>query len=390
MAAQSDTIENGFKSKNSQDTCDANGLRGFPISLTWKNFNDAREEPNFRFRPQFQGRQVWTYTSKIGSFDDGAFSSSSFYLQGNTYNVKAVHICNSETHTGSSEIQIWGMNEHANYAVINVPIVPASTTSEGLALQKMFEQTEFTSLSDILPQGDHINTYYYTSCNPYVGVDANYKPQTYGSINITTVFFSKPIGLNQEEYARYVSNTVKACGIPINIVQSSWIFNEYTGTDVRQTVKMTKRFDISDQMKSKTVFKKRGFQIPGKAGAKEYKVVEIDPTKIKDPSTFIADLDNSEDIGDFMKKQGENPVIPEIPYDGIKPRNIAVLIGTIIGWIIAFLLLMATWYYGKKLFITEISSPLPTVNISGTTMKEMASIVANEVAKNINQVKTKY
>jgi hypothetical protein len=175
-------------------------------------------------------------------------------------------------------------------------------------------------------------------------------PKGYGGLNINVVFFAYPLYISTEIYRRLISNNIKAAGIPISIIQPSWVFSPIKEVDTQNTVKIGQVFNNSDELKAKTIFRKNGFIIPKTAGAKNYKVFEVDANSLKN-NNYAANLDGAQNLDDYL--QGVNrPEIADIPEGdgGIRPRSIARTIGYVLGVIIVIVIGMALWYVGKKAF----------------------------------------
>ena len=173
-------------------------------------------------------------------------------------------------------------------------------------------------------------------------------PKGYGSLNINVVFFAYPLYISRELYRRLIDNSTKAAGIPISIIEPSWVFSPIKEVDTHNTVKIGQVFDNSDELKAKTIFRKNGFTIPKAAGAKGYKVFEVDANSLKG-GNYVANLDGSQNLEDYL--QGVNPPEEIAPPESIlKPRSVARTIGVVLGVIILIVIGMALWYVGKKIF----------------------------------------
>jgi hypothetical protein len=351
MGTDNDAIGVAFQSADLEKTCSTSGIRGYPLDITWKNFGAATKDQSLRFRPQFGGRSWWAYDETKGLISNYQNSASSYYLQGKTYDVAAMRIVTETTHyKGVAELNIWGVNHTYNaYSVIVIPIVGGSTTNEGLKLEHMLNGSGSVSVQDIFPQGDNVNIYYYSTCAPYVDMGPS-GPKGYGGLNINVVFFAYPLYISTELYRRLIANNIKAAGIPISIIQPSWVFSPIKEVDTHNTVKIGQVFNNSDELKAKTIFRKDGFIIPKTAGAKNYKVFEVDANSLKN-NNYVANLDGSQNLEDYL--QGVNqPEIADIPEGegGIRPRSIARTIGYVLGVIIVIVIGMLIWYVGKKAF----------------------------------------
>jgi hypothetical protein len=351
MGTDNDAIGVAFQSADLEKTCSTSGIRGYPLDITWKNFGAATKDQSLRFRPQFGGRSWWAYDETKGLISNYQNSASSYYLQGKTYDVAAIRIVTETTHyKGVAELNIWGVNHTYNaYSVIVIPIVGGSTTNEGLKLEHMLNGSGSVSVQDIFPQGDNVNIYYYSTCAPYVDMGPS-GPKGYGGLNINVVFFAYPLYISTELYRRLIANNIKAAGIPISIIQPSWVFSPIKEVDTHNTVKIGQVFNNSDELKAKTIFRKDGFIIPKTAGAKNYKVFEVDANSLKN-NNYVANLDGSQNLEDYL--QGVNqPEIADIPEGegGIRPRSIARTIGYVLGVIIVIVIGMLIWYVGKKAF----------------------------------------
>lgn len=344
-------IETAFKSADYQKVCSAAGLRGFPIYMTQKTFADVPTEQNYRLRPQFQQAALWTYTAKTGTFDDGSFANSTYVLQGKQYKIAHIRIANRKTHHGdTAELNIWATTSQNTdtYSLIAIPIVPGTASPQGLKLQHMLRGSATSSLENIFPQGDEINVYFYTTCAPYVSVDAKYKPLSYGSATINVAFFNYPIMLDDATYKALIGNTIKPAGIPIGLVGKRAVFSELMETDTNNTVKIVKAFDISEQVKAQTIRKKTGFRL-SKDKKQDYKVFEVDPTKLADKDTYQVDLEDSEDLDTYLKRTGkETKVIAD--ESTIGPGTIARWLGIALGVVLGVGLVLMFWHYFRKLY----------------------------------------
>jgi hypothetical protein len=349
-------IETAFKSADYQKVCSAAGLRGFPIYMTQKTFADAPTEQNYRLRPQFQQAGLWTYNAKTGTFDDGSFANSTYVLQGKQYKVAHIRIANRKTHHGdTAELNIWatttgtGSGSAADtYSLIAIPIVSGAASPQGLKLQHMLRGSATASLEDIFPEGDNINVYFYTSCAPYVNVDQKYKPLSYGSATINVAFFNYPIVLDDATYRGLINNTIKPAGIPIGLVGKRAVFSELMETDTNNTVKIIKAFDISEQVKAQTIRKKTGFRL-SKDKKQDYKVFEVDPTKLADKNTYKVDLEDSEDLDSYLKRtdKGQQAIADE---STIGPGTIARWLGIALGVVLGIALVLMFWHFFRKLY----------------------------------------
>jgi hypothetical protein len=347
-------IETAFKSADYQKVCSAAGLRGFPIYMTQKTFADAPTEQNYRLRPQFQQAGLWTYNAKTGTFDDGSFANSTYVLQGKQYKVAHIRIANRKTHHGdTAELNIWatttGSGSAADtYSLIAIPIVSGAASPQGLKLQHMLRGSATASLEDIFPEGDNINVYFYTSCAPYVTVDQKYKPLSYGSATINVAFFNYPIVLDDVTYKGLINNTIKPAGIPIGLVGKRTVFSELMETDTNNTVKIVKAFDISEQIKAQTIRKKTGFRL-SKDKKQDYKVFEVDPTKLADKNTYKVDLEDSEDLDSYLKRtdKGQQAIADE---STIGPGTIARWLGIALGVVLGIALVLMFWHFFRKLY----------------------------------------
>jgi hypothetical protein len=349
MGTDNDAIGVAFQSADLEKTCPTSGIRGFPLDITWKNFDAASKDDSLRFRPQFGGPSWWAYDATKGLISNYQNSASSYYLQGKTYDVAAMRIVTETTHyRGVAELNIWGVNHTYNaYSVIVIPIIGGSTTNEGLKLEHMLNGSGSVSVQDIFPQGDNVNIYYYSTCAPYVDMGSS-GPKGYGGLNINVVFFAYPLYISTELYRRLISNSMKAAGIPISIIQPSWVFSPIKEVDIHNIVKIGQVFGNSDELKAKTIFRKNGFTIPKAAGAKGYKVFEVDANTLKN-GNYVANLDGSQNLEDYL--QGVNrPEEIAPPESIVKPRSIARTIGIVLGVIILIVISMALWYVGKKVF----------------------------------------
>ena len=351
MGTDNDAIGVAFQSADLEKTCPTSGIRGFPLDITWKNFGVATKDDSLRFRPQFGGPSWWAYDATKGLISNYQNSASSYYLQGKTYDVAAMRIVTETTHyKGVAELNIWGVNHTYNaYSVIVIPIIGGSTSNEGLKLEHMLNGSGSVSVQDIFPQGDNVNIYYYSTCAPYVDMGPS-GPKGYGGLNINVVFFAYPLYISTELYRRLITNNIKAAGIPMSIIQPSWVFSPIKEVDTHNTVKIGQVFNNSDELKAKTIFRKNGFTIPKTAGAKGYKVFEVDANSLKN-NNYVANLDGSQNLEDYL--QGVNqPEIADIPEGegGIRPRSIARTIGYVLGVIIVIVIGMLIWYVGKKAF----------------------------------------
>ena len=341
-------IENAFKSKDYQKQCDANGLRGFPIYMTQKTYADAKLEPNYRLRPQFQQPSLWTYNRKTGGFDDGSFTNSTYVLQGKHYRIEHIRVVNRKGHhEGKAELNIWAKADQT-YSVLAIPIVPGSATTQGLKLRDMLSGSAPASLEDIFPQGDDINVYFYTTCVPYVNVDTTYKPLSYASVSINVAFFNYPIVVDGDVYNRLINNTTKAMGIPKELVGDQAVFSELLETDTHNTVKIVKTYDISEQMKAETIRKKTGFRL-SKDKKQDYKVFEVDPTKLADKDTYKVDLEEGEDLDSYLKRNAKPVAVAD--ESTIGPGTIARWLGWLLGIVIGVGLLMLLWYILRKFYV---------------------------------------
>ena len=346
-------IETAFKSADYQKVCSSAGLRGFPIYMTQKTFADAPTEQNYRLRPQFQQAGLWTYNAKTGTFDDGSFANSTYVLQGKQYKVAHIRIANRKTHHGdTAELNIWATTASAGaadtYSLIAIPIVSGAASPQGLKLQHMLRGSATASLEDIFPEGDNINVYFYTSCAPYVTVDQKYKPLSYGSATINVAFFNYPIMLDDVTYRGLINNTIKPAGIPIGLVGKRAVFSELMETDTNNTVKIVKAFDISEQVKAQTIRKKTGFRL-SKDKKQDYKVFEVDPTKLADKNTYKVDLEDSEDLDSYLKRTGKEP--QEIADEStIGPGTIARWLGIALGVVLGVGLVLMFWHFFRKLY----------------------------------------
>jgi hypothetical protein len=343
-------IETAFKSADYQKVCSAAGLRGFPIYMTQKTFADAPTEQNYRLRPQFQQAGLWTYNAKTGTFDDGSFANSTYVLQGKQYKVAHIRIANRNTHHGdTAELNIWATTGAADtYSLIAIPIVPGAASPQGLKLQHMLRGSATANLEDIFPEGTNINVYFYTSCAPYVNVDQKYKPLSYGSATINVAFFNYPIVLDDATYKGLINNTIKPAGIPIGLVGKRAVFSELMETDTNNTVKIVKAFDISEQVKAQTIRKKTGFRL-SKDKKQDYKVFEVDPTKLADKNTYKVDLEDSEDLDSYLKRTGKEPqaIADE---STIGPGTIARWLGIALGVVLGVGLVLMFWHFFRKLY----------------------------------------
>lgn len=346
-------IETAFKSADYQKVCSAAGLRGFPIYMTQKTFADAPTEQNYRLRPQFQQAGLWTYNAKTGTFDDGSFANSTYVLQGKQYKVAHIRIANRKTHHGdTAELNIWATTASAGaadtYSLIAIPIVSGAASPQGLKLQHMLRGSATASLEGIFPEGDNINVYFYTSCAPYVTVDQKYKPLSYGSATINVAFFNYPIVLDGMDYYYSIDNTIKPAGIPIGLVGKRAVFSELMETDTNNTVKIVKAFDISEQVKAQTIRKKTGFRL-SKDKKQDYKVFEVDPTKLADKNTYKVDLEDSEDLDSYLKRTGKEPqaIADE---STIGPGTIARWLGIALGVVLGVGLVLMFWHFFRKLY----------------------------------------
>jgi hypothetical protein len=343
-------IETAFKSADYQKVCSAAGLRGFPIYMTQKTFADAPTEQNYRLRPQFQQAGLWTYNAKTGTFDDGSFTNSTYVLQGKQYKVAHIRIANRKTHHGdTAELNIWATTGSADtYSLIAIPIVSGAASPQGLKLQHMLRGSATASLEDIFPEGDNINVYFYTSCAPYVSVDQKYKPLSYGSATINVAFFNYPIMLDDATYKGLINNTIKPAGIPIGLVGKRAVFSELMETDTNNTVKIVKAFDISEQVKAQTIRKKTGFRL-SKDKKQDYKVFEVDPTKLADKNTYKVDLEDSEDLDSYLKRTDKGPqtIADE---STIGPGTIARWLGIALGVVLGVGLVLMFWHFFRKLY----------------------------------------
>lgn len=344
-------IENAFKSKDYQKQCDANGLRGFPIYMTQKTYADAKLEPNYRLRPQFQQPSLWTYDMKTGAFDDGAFTNSTYVLQGKHYRIAHIRVVNRKGHhEGTAELNIWATTSasaNQTYSLLAIPIVPGSASTQGLKLRDMLAGSKPASLEDIFPQGDDINVYFYTTCVPYVNVGKDYKPLSYASASINVAFFNYPIVLDGDVYKRLVDNTTKSMGIPKELVGNQAVFSELLETDTHNTVKIVKTYDISEQMKAETIRKKVGFRL-SKDKKQDYKVFEVDPTKLADKDTYKVDLEEGEDLDSYLKRTAKPAAVAE--ESTIGPGTIARWLGWLLGIVLGVGLVLLLWYILKKLY----------------------------------------
>lgn len=364
------TIGDGFQSRASQDSCSVEGLRGFPVKLTYSDFNNVSEEPSFQFRPLFQARPVWSYDSARGSFDNGAYAQSTFYMQGKTYNVAAVRVANRGTHWADvqiPELQVWGQNSEGSYAVICIPLIRGSPNMEGFNLERMFKGDGAVDLLNVFPKGDDVNIYFYVSCNPYVAVDKDYKPVSYGSTNVHVIFFARWIALEEDMYKKYVENSIRPAGIPIELVPKDTVYSEYMETDTARTVKITKVFDTTAELKKRTVYKKVGFGSGESCKKTDVKVFEVSAESLKD-GAYVADMNKAEDLGAFLeeqrkqeekKRQGLSPVIPKEP--AITPGGLARTIGVILGVLALILIGGFIWKWYRRPLVEMYPLVVPSV-----------------------------
>jgi hypothetical protein len=372
MVKKEQTMSDALRS---QTVCNTEGLQGFPVKIDSRDFVSATDEQAFQFRPQFQAGSVWSYDAAKGEFDDGAYGQSSFYIQGKHYRIVSVRVVNRGTHRQSNgggyvpEFQVWGENIlNGDLSVMCIPIVRGSTTNEGMFFRGMCVGETTVDLGAVFPQGEGVNMYYYVSCNPYVLVDKKYTPIRVGSSNVFVLLFEKEIGVGADVFDRYVSNNVRANGLPIKLVPDNAIYNDLMETDVGKTVKMTKTVDMSAEQKKKKIFRKKGFVIPGaKKSTAGVKVLEVSEESLVD-GTYKTDIENSEDIDTYAaRKQAdakasavEIPIVEPI----ITPGKIAAIIGGILGLIVLLLIGMGIYYYGKRLVNPLASSDVSTIGVS--------------------------
>ena len=371
------TIGDGFRSRVSQESCSVEGLRGFPIKLQFSDFQNVSEEPSFQFRPLFQARPVWTYDLVRGSFDNGAFSQSTFYMQGKTYTVAAVRVANRGTHWTDmqiAELQVWGKNAEGNYSVICIPILGGSPNTEGFNLEKMFKGDGAVDLVKVFPQGDDVNIYSYVSCNPYVAVDKAYKPVSYGSTNIHVLFFARWISVTDDVYKKYVDNKLRPAGIPIELVPKEYIYNEYMETDVARSVKMTKVFDTTAEMKKRTVFKKTGFQV-SEDGKKDrvLKVFEVNEKSLTD-NAYVFDTAKAEDLSTYIQnkneeKQKQKEKEMEVPAEPLFTLGgMAHTIGVVLGVIALLVIGGFLWKWYRRPLVSMHLGETAAVAVLGTNV----------------------
>jgi hypothetical protein len=356
------TIEYVFNAANKNASCDADGLRGFPIVID----TNATDEPNIPFRTQFPPAQVWNYDSTTGNFN-GFSGSASFFLYDKQYTVKAVRIVNKYLHTnlGEAELQLWGSSSADNLSVLAVPLKIGASSMEGDRLQRMLQSAaETTDIAVVLPQGSDVPLFSYTSCAEYGIVNKKFEVTGQSSAKINCIFIGKPIFVAADFYKKYIQNTEKIQGIPAQMTETSWVFNELMDTDKNRTVKIVKKYDLSAEARRKAIFKKIGFTIPKKEGLKNYKVIQVDPNQLAQNNTYSASLDEAGgDLEAVLKKQAALKSV-EIPVSttGIKPKSIAIWLGVIIGCLLGIIVLMTIWYYGKKIFSTELpSTSMPSI-----------------------------
>jgi hypothetical protein len=354
--AQQKTIEYVFNPSNKNANCNADGLRGFPIVID----STATDEPNIPFRTQFPPAQVWNYDSIKGNFN-GFSGSATYFLYDKQYTVKSVRIVNKYVHSnlGGAELQLWGtVSGTDNLGVIIIPIKSASSSAEGDRLQRMLQSAaETIDIADAIPQGADVSLFTYTSCAEYGIVNKKFEVTGQSSAKINCIFIGKPISLSPDIYKKYVQNTEKIQGIPLQIVDSTWVFNELMETDKIRTVKIVKKYDLSAEVRRKAIFKKKGFTIPKKEGLKSYKVIQVDTNELTKDNSYSASLDEAGgDLETLLKKQAALKSVPEVNQSIIKPKTIAVWVGIIIGFLFGIIVLMTIWYYGKKLFSTKVPS----------------------------------
>jgi hypothetical protein len=343
------------------------GLRGFPIKLQFSDFQNVSEEPSFQFRPLFQARPVWSYDAERGAFDNGAFAQSTFYMQGKTYAVAAVRVANRGTHWADvqiAELQVWGKNADGNYAVICIPILEGSPNTEGFNLEKMFKADGAVDLIKVFPQGDDVNMYSYVSCNPYVAVDKAYKPVSYGSTNVHVLFFARWISVTDNVYKNFVDNKSRPCGIPIELVPNEYVYSEYMETDIGRSVKITKVFDTTAELKKRTIFKKVGFQaLDEKKQEGTAKVFDLNVNSMVN-DTYVFDSSKAEDLSTYLEKKKQEKekqkekemAVPTEPVFTL--GGMASTIGIILGVLALIIVAGFIWKWYRKPFVVMSGSAL--------------------------------
>ncbi len=385
------TIGDGFRSRVSQESCSVEGLRGFPIKLQFSDFQNVSEEPSFQFRPLFQARPVWSYDAERGAFDNGAYAQSTFYMQGKTYNVAAVRVANRGTHWADvqiAELQVWGKNADGNYAVICIPILDGSPNTEGFNLEKMFKADGAVDLIKVFPQGDDVNMYSYVSCNPYVAVDKAYKPVSYGSTNVHVLFFARWISVTENVYKNFVDNKSRPCGIPIELVPSEYVYSEYMETDVGRSVKITKVFDTTTELKKRTMFKKVGFQASDeKKQEGTAKVFDLNVNSIVN-DTYVFDSSKAEDLSTYLEKKKQEkekqkekemavPTEPVFTLGGMA-RTIGIILGVLALIVVAGFI----WKWYRKPFVVMSGPELAPGPALAPGLKSAPGSVVETVVEN--------
>jgi hypothetical protein len=361
MSKKNETVSEALRSREGQSVCSTEGLQGFPIKIDFRDFASITEEPTFQLRPKFQAASVWSYDAKKGEFDDGAFSQSSFYMQGKHYRIMFIKVVNRGTHwqwgaEHIAELQVWGVTGEKEYGVICIPIMSGSKNDMGMYFESMCAGSVTTDLGRVFPQGDNVNMYFYVSCNPYVLVGKNYVPLNVGSTNVHVVFFTQPIAIAADIYKKYVTNNIRPSGFPLKIMPPGVVYNDLMETDAARTVKMTKMYDTTLDKKKLSIFKKRGFTIPGVKGAapSSVKVFQVSEESLEN-GTYKADLEAAQDADSYSAKLKARREAEKVKIDPpsafIQPGTMSRLIGSIIGIVFLVLIIMAIWYYMKRAFI---------------------------------------
>ena len=390
MSKKNTTVTDALQSREGQSVCSADGLQGFPIKIEFSDFTSIKDEPSFQLRPQFQAGSVWSYDAMKGEFDDGAFSQSSFYMQGKHYRIVFIKVVNRGTHLqwGAehiAELQIWGVTGEKEYGVICIPILSGSKNDMGMYFESMCAGSVTADLGRVFPQGEAITMYFYVSCNPYVLVDKKYVPQTVGSTNVHVVFFTQPIGVAADVYKKYVTNNIRASGFPLKIMPAGQVYNDLMETDSARTVKMTKMYDTTLDKKKRSIFKKRGFTIAGPKGEPtSVKVFQVSEESLEN-GTYKADIEAAQDADSYSAKlkarrEAEKSKL-EPPKALIQPGTITTIIGSIIGIVFLVLIIMIIWYYMKRAFIPVADASLSVaeaaVEVGATVVKAASNVEIN-------------
>lgn len=355
------TVSQALQNRQGQAVCSSDGLQGFPIKIEFRDFASITEESSFQLRPQFQASPVWTYDVTKGEFDDGAFNQSSFYMQGKHYRIVFIKVVNRGTHMQwgtehTAELQVWGMTAEKEYGVICIPILFGAKNDMGMYFETMCAGSMTVDLGRVFPQGEGVNMYFYVSCNPYVLVSKDYVPKTVGSTNVHVVFFTQPIAVTNDVYTKYVINNIRPSGFPLKIMPPGVVYNDLMETDTARTVKMTKIYDTTLDKKKRSIFKKRGFTIPGAKGAapSSVKIFQVSEESLEN-GTYKADIEAAQDADSYSAKlkarrEAEKSKL-EPPKAFIQPGTITAIIGSIIGIVFLVLIIMVIWYYMKRGFI---------------------------------------